>query len=423
MAFAALDEDALLNVLCFCDVYTVLKVSEINKSLRRIALTKQLWLFLVQDDTFRVALELPPPDRAEIEKYSTEQLIDFVKSAVSGQLSSRTADHKIAWGDMQMYSDTHLFPGARYILLHQGEPEELHIHDIWSSRRVWTHVTGSRTRYRIDLVPGGATARILLVQPTRGSVHIEEVDLATGISRKVFDLGFVAGWLSSPSSLVGDVFLWATPLARFKKTSLLLVNWRTSTYVVLRRTLGPNIIIKLIPGYVVSTHRESQRPGQLVLTVTALDAFSAYWRPLTKHNLEDEISSSRATYPITVRERMEYSGQPFSHPSAPVKLSVAPNALYRGAYNICVQADEVPVSGWKKGRAALNALLSCRLIPPLSPGKKGRAAPNALLSCRLIPPLSPGKECELRRVSSTAEVPSRRAKVVWSGRSVIVSYS
>ncbi|KAJ7364242.1 hypothetical protein DFH08DRAFT_949852 [Mycena albidolilacea] len=49
MPFEVLDEDIMLKVISLCDVYTTLSVSTVNKTLRRVAFVKQLWLFSVRD--------------------------------------------------------------------------------------------------------------------------------------------------------------------------------------------------------------------------------------------------------------------------------------------------------------------------------------------------------------------------------------
>ncbi|KAJ6505300.1 hypothetical protein C8R45DRAFT_972288 [Mycena sanguinolenta] len=406
MPFETLGEDILLRVLCLCDVYTVLTVSAINKPLRRIALTKQLWLFLVQDDSLRGALELPPPNRKKLKHLSTKQLIEFIKAAVIGNFSSRTTDYRVALGEMQQKYDSYFFPGARYFLLHCRLQAGLHIYDVWSGQCVWTRLTPPRphAQYQIDFAPGSPIVRILLVQadPANGwTVQVEEVDLTTGIARQIFDLGFFAGGFGSSHGFAGDVFLWTMSRTRYGDTKILLVNWRASTYVILGWNPSLDRSIKLIPGHIVSTYHDNELSGQLVLTVTTLDAFSTHWRPLTNPNFHDELQElsqrsfqSTAGLPITLKEILPYGGR--SDPPVPVQLSVAPNALCRDAYNICVETEKAPVAGRRQ----------CRVV----------------LSYRFTPPSSPERECELRGTSSTTGIPSPRLRVVWSGASVTVSY-
>ncbi|KAF7367918.1 F-box domain-containing protein [Mycena sanguinolenta] len=385
MPFTDLDEDILLTILRFCDVYRVLTVSAINKALRHIALTKSLWLSLVQDETFRSALELPPPNREELEKRSTGELIHLVKTTVSGQFSSRTTDYKIYLGDMQMYPDAHLFQGARYILLLGRDPEELHIYDRASYSRSPGHLLGGPVMRMLNQLEGFRSGG--------HTVQIEEIDLTTGISHKVFDLDFVTtSFLSSPS-LVGDVF----PLDH--------------AAIALDACQPPpcqlaDVNVKLIPGHVVWAYRESTTPGHLVLTVTALETFSAHWRPLTD-NLAKEVSSSSSRWPataVTVEEKLEHYGGPLGDPSTSVQLSVVPSPVYLGVYNIAVQAGE-------------------SLIPQREPDQ---AACHAELSYRFTPATFPEGTCKLQLIKqrslNATEMSSPRAVSSWSDRAIIVSY-
>ena len=145
-----------------------------NKLLRGVTRPKQLWLSIVQDSAFRAALELPPPDREELENQTTEELIDFVENAVVGPGSlfndrpSATMIHttyKIPLHDLGDELGAQLLPGARYILLQNTTREEVYIYDVWSARRIWQRRVQVDTICKVDLVPGGAMARILLAQP------------------------------------------------------------------------------------------------------------------------------------------------------------------------------------------------------------------------------------------------------------------
>ncbi|KAJ7219713.1 hypothetical protein B0H12DRAFT_1078570 [Mycena haematopus] len=384
MHFEALGEDILLSILCFCDVYTVLSVSavfthaieiqspqsltaniQINKSLRRITLAKQLWLSLVQDSTFRAALELPPPEQGQLENYSAGELIDLVKSTVIARgplppLSrcSTATDYEIPLDDIGNRPDARLLPGARYILLYSITRDEFYIYDVWRARRVWQRAAPAHTMCQIDLVPGDAIARVLVAQPMDHSdqqhdskVHVEEVDLTTGISSEVFDLDFVISGFGTAYAIVGDFFLCSMLLSLVYDASIILVNWRASTFVSLSRN-GRNSAVftltfpiaadliytqfELIPGYVVTTYRE-RLPSheEQILAVTALDAFSNYWQPLTEASLTAQLARPAPTTPITVTKIVAYNNRPLGRY---VELTLTPNALYRGAYNVDVQA-------------------------------------------------------------------------------------
>ncbi|KAJ7247406.1 hypothetical protein B0H12DRAFT_743227 [Mycena haematopus] len=91
----------------------------------------------------------------------------------------------------------------------------LSIFEVWSGRRVWDFATTDLTHSAVDLVPGGAIARVLLTIPANsfgggGRLYVEEVDLITGISHEVFALGFLTRF-KSLSGIVGDFFLYSLP--------------------------------------------------------------------------------------------------------------------------------------------------------------------------------------------------------------------
>ncbi|KAF7353404.1 hypothetical protein MSAN_01529400 [Mycena sanguinolenta] len=164
MPFEALGEDVLFRISCFCDVSTPLAVSAINKPLRRIAFSKQLWLSLVLDTSSRDALELPPPNRERLECLSTEELVAVVKNAVTGPGSEWDDESpasviktkfQISFDNMQDCPEIRLLPGARYILRHSRSTtqQRLCIYDVWSARSVWECPVETYTECEVDLVP------------------------------------------------------------------------------------------------------------------------------------------------------------------------------------------------------------------------------------------------------------------------------
>ncbi|KAJ6519028.1 hypothetical protein C8R45DRAFT_950051 [Mycena sanguinolenta] len=353
MPFEALGEDILLSILCFCDVYTVMVVSATNKPLRRVTLAKQLWLSLIQDSAFRAALDLPPPDPEELGNHSTEELVDFVRSAVVGPdllLNNRPsatttyANYKIILDNMGDHPGTQLLSGARYILLQNTTREEVYLYDVWSARRLWQRPVQVDTICKVDLVPGGAIARVLLAQPlnypNQQRLHIEEVDLISGISRQVFELGcpqYLVISSLAKYAIVGDFCLCTMLLSLVWHGKVILVNWRTSTFVDLGN--GPNFALELIPQYVVWTDLQYDPSQQQILAVTTLDQFSNDWQPLSDARLAAQLESRDPTTPSMVRERLAYDNHSLGSRSVDVQLMVTPNALYRGAYNISVQAE------------------------------------------------------------------------------------
>ncbi|KAF7353553.1 hypothetical protein MSAN_01545300 [Mycena sanguinolenta] len=365
MSFEALGEDVLLEVLFFCDISTVLVVSAINQALRRIALRKQLWLSLVLDTRFRDALELPPPNGEKLQCLSAEELITVVKNTVTGLGSLWDSKHdespvtmirfQIPLSDIEYLPTAHLLPGARYILLQSTSkaPQRLYIYDVWSAQRVWQRSVQTAHSWkvcRVDLAPGSAIARVFFVQTVDHpnacdrTLHVEEVDLITGVSHELFNFS-LDGMVSrvKPFDIAGDFLLAVVEHSRsfYAMAMLLLINWRASTFLSLNR--NERFFVQLIPGYILSTYRESSPPYAHILVVTPLKVVSDRWQPLTEiHTVlaaQLEAGSAPDTISIqniTTQERLEYNHLPLK----PDSVTAKPDALHAGAYNISVYGPQ-----------------------------------------------------------------------------------
>ncbi|KAF7378389.1 F-box domain-containing protein [Mycena sanguinolenta] len=446
MPFEALGEDVLLRIFCFCDIYTALAVSAINRPLRRIALSKQLWLFLVLDTRFRDALDLPPPDRERLECLSPEELIAVVKNAVAGPgpSSSWDLEHdesssvtmtciQIPPDDMGMdrAADARLLPGARYILLHSTSTTQrrLCMYDVWSARRVWDHTVQALTMFHVDLVPGATIARVCLAQPgdlpNTLTVHIEEVELTTGASHELFNFSF--GSIGSLCAIVGD-FLLGTVLQshwNFNDLKLVLINWRTCTFVSLGH-MGPSPV-QLIPGYILSTYQETSPPRGHILAATALEAFSDRWQALTEEGtllgtqLEAGSVSTITINNIATQERLEYN----SWQIRSGYTTAEPDPLYAGAYIISVHGLPFP-----ERPAPRRATLTERIGSLINmTARRVEALPvpvQVLLSYRFMPGQGQGGSklqlVSARRVSNLPRPEFPRAIPRYSGNTISVVY-
>ncbi|KAF7353403.1 F-box domain-containing protein [Mycena sanguinolenta] len=390
----------------FCDISTVLVVSAINEALRRIALSKQLWLSLVLDTRFRDALELPPPDREKLQCLSAEELIAVVKNAVAGLGSLWDSKHdessvtmtrfQVPLNDMEYLPTAHLLPGARYILL-QGTsttPQRLYIYDVWSAQRVWqrsVQTAHNRKVCRVDLAPGSAIARVFFVQTVDhpnacdSTLHVEEVDLITGVSHELLNFS-LDGMVSrvKPFDIAGDFLLAVAEHSRSfdAMPMLLLINWRASTFLSLNR--NERVFEQLIPGYIVSTYQETSLSRAHVLAVTPLEAFSDRWQPLTGIHtvLAAQIEAGSApdtisNQNISTQERLEYNHLPLK----PNSVTAKPDALHAGAYNISVYGPQF------SGPPPRPVTPVGRIGTPITmPARREKVSPEpALLSYRFTP--------------------------------------
>ncbi|KAJ6615329.1 hypothetical protein B0H10DRAFT_1950029 [Mycena sp. CBHHK59/15] len=161
-------EDILLKILSFCDVHAVLSASTVNKSLRRVALTKQLWLYLLQDVASRGLLD--SPSEAELDASSTDDIIQEIKRVVCGPATWAPASFSApqicreVTFRVDMSRDTffspQLIPGGTHAML--KNLEGVHLYDVRTGRRVWTTVSKTASN-ATGLVDAGNTVRILLV--------------------------------------------------------------------------------------------------------------------------------------------------------------------------------------------------------------------------------------------------------------------
>ncbi|KAF7353561.1 hypothetical protein MSAN_01546300 [Mycena sanguinolenta] len=460
MPFDAFGEDVLLEILFFCDISTVLAVSavsgptltiEINKTLRRIAMSKQLWLSQVLDTRFREALELPPPSREKLECLSTEELIAVNLSSVT------MTNVRIPLDDMERRPEARLLPGARYILLHNASvtQQTLCIYDIWSARRVWERPVQVHTMCQVDLVPGGTIARICLAQPgdipttQTVRVHIEEVQLTTAFATLDH---YVLSWATFSLGTVPH------PHSYFNDT-LVLINWRASIYVSLGRvarcpvTIPPphrnleviRLQVRLIPGYILSTHQVHSPPPARghILAATALKASSDRWQSLADEGagLAARLGAGSAAtmtinnVNITTQERLEYNGRPMMFES----VSVTPDALYVGAYDISVFAPQFLEPPPPPRSVTLMERIGNIISNMAGTARRGKARPvltqamsapaQAVLRYRFTPAVpAAGEACSLRlvsarRVSDRAQANCPRAIISFSqGNSINVVY-
>ncbi|KAF7353399.1 hypothetical protein MSAN_01528900 [Mycena sanguinolenta] len=306
MPFEALGEDILLRIFCFCDISTILTVSAINKTLRRIALSKQLWLSLVLDPGFRDALDLPPPDREQLECLSTKDLIAVIKNAVIRPCSIWDFEHDESSmsvltsvsipldEDNRDRLQARLLPGARYILLHSTSTthRRLCMYDVWSARRIWEHLVQVRTMCVVDLVPGCSIARIFFAKSLDYSnpsspLHVKEVDLNTGASHELFNFSFHSNVFGvTPRAIVGDFLLG---ILHSDNPKYVLINWRASIFVSLGhadsysipkfRSFTVRRHVELIPGHILSTY---SLPALCI--DPSSDATGGVFRPLAAAN-------------------------------------------------------------------------------------------------------------------------------------------
>ncbi|KAJ7628017.1 hypothetical protein DFH06DRAFT_1442429 [Mycena polygramma] len=364
MTFGALCEDVVLRVLSQSDVYTTLSVSAVNKSLRCVALTKQLWLSLVQDLGVRGVLDLPAAE--ELETYSTTDLVNHVKRVVVGPEGWLPGYHATLHRQLEFDAavegqhlvDFRLLPSGRHTMLQTRK--DLRICEVGSGSIVWKLSAHYRdTTWSVHLMPGGEIARVVVLPVSQPMViAIHEVNLTRGKAREKFTLNLPTTLLRWMPSIQGDFFLFALQPEDSAIMIFMLVNWREETYVVLDyggRSYSMNQAI-LIPGHIVATYSDSTPPHQQLLTVVTLDSLSPYWRPLSAIDLDTRLLPRRSGSGLllAVHERLEWQGEPLCNATLHLKLSAFPSPLHDDAHKIVIYAcGEAPVSAPMPAPAAI----------------------------------------------------------------------
>ncbi|KAJ7777741.1 hypothetical protein B0H14DRAFT_2963662, partial [Mycena olivaceomarginata] len=226
--FEGLGPDVLLVILSLSDVYTVLSVSLVNRQLRAISMSKQLWISLVNDLRMRSFIETPP---SALSQYATKQL-----------LAKPVPDLNLV--------KVHLINGGRHFIL--GSNAALEIWGVIAKRCVWSRDGSGRT--------------------VSVGLAIEEHTLTMTILNE-------SCW-GFKSNIVGNLVVVNLV------SGILLVDWRARMYIALNGFEGSGRrVLGLIPGHIVvvihhylSIHLHGRTASRPILFAT----FGSAWRPVSE---------------------------------------------------------------------------------------------------------------------------------------------
>ncbi|KAF8217776.1 hypothetical protein K438DRAFT_2006810 [Mycena galopus ATCC 62051] len=334
-----LDEDILLRIFLFTDIYSILKLSQVNSFFHAIALTKQLWVLLLGDLILRGLIDVSSDDLSTL---STDELKAQVKHAVCGPRtwSPESPDaptlirqSTIALKDTHRVIDAFLFPGGHIIFQRAGvqAPDVglLECYDVSRGRRVWTWAPagfqiiktkfslclGSKLTVSLVLFPSAATAPMSrraaaeaasvtianLVASERGDpipvpnniIHllVLEVDLESGRSHEISQLQFsTAGMFINQDNMrfVEDYFgcilaTRADPESRW----LLLVNQRTDQYIAFKCSINPADLF-IVSGHIFLLTTSESVSARLY----SISSLQHLWRAISDFNVEKAPAES-----------------------------------------------------------------------------------------------------------------------------------
>ncbi|KAJ6551439.1 hypothetical protein B0H19DRAFT_1073141 [Mycena capillaripes] len=356
-------EDVVLLILGECDIAGVIAVSETSKLLHHLAFERNVWFSLVSKLVQRRFID-SQPDNGYLKDLSTEQLIDLVKKLLHGPKawadihpapveSRRIVLHpKITTGPGILFWETRnkakLLPGGKYVLFLNRE--RLELWSVFEYRLVWKHTPNmdqaSVLEFEAELVEDDR-AVILTCQRTRADprkhfVEISILDLKSGVSTLKLVSRAPDSEADNPytgCTLCGDV----VAVYLYRARQLLLVNWRTSSRVVLRLTtdgadgFSHDCRVAIVPDHLVLTlpdnsrpYKDKPRPHQL-----ALCPFGSFksWEP-TDSEKEPSLHVAVADLPIRSAHIIPLAGSPSQNQS----LWVFESPLQRGRFKVWVHS-------------------------------------------------------------------------------------
>ncbi|KAF8177915.1 hypothetical protein K438DRAFT_1844880 [Mycena galopus ATCC 62051] len=346
MLLQEIGEDILIKTLSFCDVNAVLSVSRVNKFLCRVALTKQVWVYMMHDLVSRGLLDRC--SGAELDVYSTQDILDEIKRVVCGPTtwapeSLTPAVHRQFMFDTCLDTDDffhlELIPGGTHAILKTHE--DVRLYDVHTGSCLWNKVLRISS-IASDLVGVGEIARILLVPETYSediNITIQEVNLITGESHEPFCLPLPAEDLSGRwwcTDIQEDFFLLQRFFDQSQEQRLILVDWCSKQQATLAyNNVVGNLQARLLRDYILVTYRESPNPpGQHVIAVIAFSSLD--WHPL-------DLGRTRfSKHNYAAGRKLEFE-TPSSHNYRIQLLSVYESPLHHDAYRIMIYVAIAPV--------------------------------------------------------------------------------
>ncbi|KAF7357212.1 hypothetical protein MSAN_01316100 [Mycena sanguinolenta] len=359
MLFHDVDEDALVQILGFCDVYAILSFLRVNRSFRRLALSKQLWLSLVCDLSSRYFI----PHSNTLHDCTTAQLIAKVKSLVCGPET---------WSPHSSIPPTlsfsKKFPAARHAQLLQGGryvvmqlfSGELQCHDVLTGNCVWTRDGVDRfcASWDAHMLEDGHTAMFLFcINWQRLELSLVQVDFKTRHTDELFCFE------SNPS--IGDCYrptlsadFLAMALRNGNQRVIVVIDWRKCEYVLFDDSgysdRSAKTRIAFVPGHIILASVASEPPNDQLILVYTLRSIMSHWRPLE----ELQHGTTFPAYNTCIRpevispfivERLEHHNRVFRASSTIrgdtyTRLMLYTNPIRHGAYKLMVYASDTSQS-------------------------------------------------------------------------------
>ncbi|KAK7055992.1 hypothetical protein R3P38DRAFT_1373754 [Favolaschia claudopus] len=361
-------EDLLIKILSFCDVYTVLLVSRVDKFLHQISLTKQLWVHLLRDLGSRGLIRRP--SEAEIDEYSTRDIMHEIKRIVCGpetwapeSIQPPTIHRQVVFHpgiDMdEIFGMPLLIPGGTHAILQTSG--FIGLYEVQNGKCIWQCIwqkASERGSIGVDLIERGQKVRVAMVPgkfSPNAKIMICEIDLHKGESLEVFSVSMPMGNFSGDlwwcKDLRGEyMIIHIYSLGMPGGHIFVLVNWRQHQQIILtygERSTITDLKPRLLPNHLLVTCEVSiQGKRQHSIVATAYSELDAYWHPL---NIDPKTMPFSGTdfssypinppvegkhVPISAMAPLEFEGVPLRQQHACQSQYIHESPIRQGVYKI-----------------------------------------------------------------------------------------
>ncbi|KAJ7199455.1 hypothetical protein GGX14DRAFT_572838 [Mycena pura] len=305
LASAMLDRlftDLVLYVLALTDVYTILSLSRVNKFFHSITLAKHLWIPIVRDLVMRGLSDFPPDE--DLRVYSAEALVEEVKRAVAGphtwspQFESGPTiyrevklEYAVPGGDG--LRSTQWLPGGRHVLFEYSVLVG-NIRTTWlrcweiiaaQCREVWDITcVGILVAAAFDFRTGSKLIVSLVLNDAHGFsfILLLEVDLSTGVSSSLFQLGPTIVW-PWRVRISDDYMAWQGASG---DSIIVLINWLSGEFIAFEST-ERRASFELFPGHILLAYPTSRASTPCSVHLYSIASLDHLWRPVSEFNFHD----------------------------------------------------------------------------------------------------------------------------------------
>ncbi|KAJ7740455.1 hypothetical protein DFH07DRAFT_839090 [Mycena maculata] len=317
MTFQTMDTDVLLYIIALTDIWTIVSLSRVNKYFNGFCFTKELWIMVIRDLSFRRLLDSPAD--ATWEDFSAGDLVESVKRAVLRPVALDAIPPlypiifrqiSISLNDLRLESDglahladgtvfSELLPGGKYIVCRVQFFTHNSVVACWNvhtGRLVWSWGRPNHTVLdaTFDLRGDGSTAVVSILYGSGDDYQyalILEANFDTGDSCDLLSLAvstrdgrlqlahicgaYVAYVGNSVEDFEGNVY-----------PRVLLVNWCTTQFLVLSCHESPKLgllpthmILLFAPSGIFATNNH--------LRVYSIASLHHLWRSISDFTLKN----------------------------------------------------------------------------------------------------------------------------------------